>query len=250
MTMAARELLIVDDETLARERLERFVDELPGWTSVGSCGGGADAIRLVELKHPAVVLLDVRMPGMSGIEVARHLCCLDTPPAVIFTTAYDQYALEAFDSRAVGYLLKPVRRERLESALSHAARLTDVLLSDMSVNTRGFERRRHVAARARDELKLIPLEEILYFHAEQKYVSVHHGGGEDLIEDSLKQLEQEFPDLFVRIHRSILVAVAAIEALEKDAAGGYHVRLRGDSPTLAVSRRQVADLKSRLGAGR
>lgn len=248
--MAARDLLIVDDEALARERLERFVEELPDWTCVGSCAGGADAIRLVEQKHPAVVLLDVRMPGMSGIEVARHLSRLDASPAVIFTTAYDQYALDAFDSRAVGYLLKPVRRERLESALSHAARLTDALLSDISVNTRGFERRRHVASRSRGELRLISLDDILYFHAEQKYVSVHHSGGEDLIEESLKQLEQEFPDLFVRIHRAILVAVAAIEALEKDSAGGYHVRLRGDGQTLAVSRRQVAELKARLGAGR
>ena len=250
MTTAARKLLIVDDESLARERLERFVDELPDWTCVGSCAGGSDAIRQVEQQQPAVVLLDVRMPGMSGIEVARHLSRLPLPPAVIFTTAYDQYALEAFDSRAVGYLLKPVRRERLVSALAHAARLSDALLSDINANAPSFERRRHIAARTRDELKLIPLDEVLYFQAEQKYVSVYHTGGEDLIEDSLKQLEQEFPDLFVRIHRSVLVSVDAIEALEKDAVGGYHIRLRAIEQSLAVSRRQVSDLKSRLGGGR
>ena len=250
MTVAARRLLIVDDEAPARERLERLVDELPEWTSIGSCSGGAEAIRCVEQEDPAVVLLDIRMPGMSGIEVARHLSRLPTPPEVIFTTAYDKYALDAFDSHAVGYLLKPVRRERLESALSHAARLGDAFLSELSLKARGLERRRHVAARVRDELRLIPVSEISYLRAEQKYVSVHHAGGDDLIDESLKQLEEEFPDILVRIHRSILVTIDAIEALEKDEVGGYHVRLRGEGRTLAVSRRQVSDLKSRLGAKR
>lgn len=245
-----RQLLIVDDEPPARERLERLVQDLPGWKCLGTCASGAEAIRRVEQDKPAVVLLDIRMPGMSGVEAARHLSRLEAPPAVIFTTAYDQYALEAFDSRAVGYLLKPVRRERLESALEHAARLSDALLSDINQKTHGLERRRHVAARMRGELKLIPVSDIRFFHAEQKYVSVHHSGGEDLIEDALKQLEEEFPDLFVRIHRSMLVAVDAIEALEKDAAGGYHIRLRGQGATLAVSRRQVSELKDRLGARR
>ncbi|HEY5667306.1 MAG TPA: LytTR family DNA-binding domain-containing protein [Gammaproteobacteria bacterium] len=245
-----RSLLIVDDEAPARERLQRLVDALPEWKCVGVCGTGAEAIRHVEQQRPVVVLLDIRMPGMSGVEVARHLSRLESPPAVIFTTAYDEYALEAFDSRAVGYLLKPVRRERLESALEHAGRLSDALLSEINLRTRGFDQRRHVAARMRGELKLIPISEIRYFHAEQKYVSVHHAGGADLIEDSLKQLEEEFPDRFVRIHRSMLVAVDAIEALEKDAAGGYHVRLREVATTLPVSRRQVTELRDRLRARR
>jgi two-component system response regulator AlgR len=245
-----RSLLIVDDEAPARERLERIVAELDAWKCVGSCAAGAEAIRRVEQTGPAVVLLDIRMPAMSGIEVARHLSRLESPPAVIFTTAYDEYALEAFDSRAVGYLLKPVRRERLEGALEHAARLSDALLSELNLKTRGFNQRRHVAARLRGELKLIPIQDVRYFHAEQKYVSVHHAEGEDLIEDSLKQLEEEFPDRFARIHRSMLVAIDAIDALEKDAAGGYHVRLREEAGTLPVSRRQVSDLKSRLGARR
>lgn len=250
MTTAARQMLIVDDEAPARTRLEGLIDEIPEWTCIGSCSGGAEAISRVERDRPAVVLLDIRMPVMSGIEVARHLSRLATPPAVIFTTAYDQYALEAFDSRAVGYLLKPVRRERLESALAHAARLSDALLGSLNFKSRSLDQRQHIAARVRDELRLIPLGDIRFLKAEQKYVSVHHAGGEDLIEDSLKQLEQEFPELFVRIHRSVLVAVAAVEALEKDAAGGYHVRLRGNGPTLDVSRRQVSELKSRLGAKR
>ncbi len=250
MSGAGRALLIVDDEAPARDRLERLVAELPDWSCVGSCASGTEAIEQIERQRPAVVLLDIRMPGMGGIEVARHLARLPSPPAVIFTTAYDQYALEAFDSRAVGYVLKPVRRERLESALEHAARLTDAMLSELNRESAGFDKRRHIAARIRDELKLIPLDEILYFQAGQKYVSVHHAGGEHLIEDSLKQLEQEFPERFVRIHRSVLVAVTAIEALEKDAAGSWQVRLRGAGPALPVSRRQLTELKSRVGARR
>jgi two-component system response regulator AlgR len=169
---------------------------------------------------------------------------------VIFTTAFDQYALEAFDAHAVGYLLKPVRRERLAGALERAGLLTEAILGELSRSTRGLESRRHIAARVRDSLRLIPVAEVRYFEAEQKYVSVHHGGGIDLIEEPLRQLETEFPGRFVRIHRSLLVAVAAIEALEKDSAGGYHVRLRGDEAELPVSRRQVAELKARLTTGR
>lgn len=250
MSAPERKLLIVDDEAPARSRLESLVEELPGWSVLASCASGAEAIARIERERPAVVLLDIRMPAMSGIEVARHLSLLDSPPAVIFTTAYDEYALEAFDSHAVGYLLKPVRRERLEGALAHAARLSDAHLRELGRSTKGFERRRHIAARVRDELRLIPLGEIRLLKAEQKYVSVFHAGGEDLIEDSLRQLEEEFADLFVRIHRSMLVAIGAIETLEKDSAGGYHVRLRGMPDSLPVSRRQVTDLKERLGVKR
>lgn len=250
MNSTTRTVLIVDDEGPARDRLDSLVTELPGWSSIGSCSTGTEALAHIAREVPAVVLLDIRMPGISGIEVARHLARLDKPPAVIFTTAYDQYALEAFDSRAVGYLLKPVRRERLEGALQHAARLSDATLTDVGQAAKLESQRRHVATRVRDELRLIPVDSITHFRAEQKYVTVCHAGGEDLIEDSLNQLEQEFPERFVRIHRSVLVAVDAVEALEKDSGGGYHIRLRGQDTALPVSRRQVTGLKSRLGGGR
>ena len=250
MSVVERKLLIVDDEAPARSRLESIVAGLPGWSALESCASGTEAIARIERERPAVVLLDIRMPAMNGLEVARHLSRLDAPPAVIFTTAYDEYALEAFDSHAVAYLMKPVRRERLETALERAARLSDSLLSEISRSTPGVERRRHIAARVRDELRLIPIEEIRLLRADQKYVSVFHSGGEELIEESLRQLEQEFAELFVRIHRNALVAVAAIEALEKDETGGYHVRLRGFEGSLPVSRRQVTDLKVRIGVKR
>jgi two-component system response regulator AlgR len=153
--------------------------------------------------------------------------------------------LQAFESHAVGYLLKPVRRERLEDALKHASRLSSPQLRELATSEQPLAVRQHVAARVRDELKLIPVKDIRFFRAEQKYVTVRHGRGEDLIEESLRQLEDEFARDFVRVHRSLLVAVAQIEALERTVEG-YELRLRGEAEALPVSRRQVADLRKRL----
>jgi len=242
-------VLIVDDELPARERLQRLVDELPGFAVAGTCSNGADALPLVGKLDPAVVLLDIRMPGMTGIEVARHLGALAEPPAIVFTTAYDEYALEAFDARAVGYLLKPVRRERLAEALQHASRLSSPQLHGLATQTQPLAARQHVAARVRDELKLIPVKDIRYFRADQKYVTVRHTQGEDLIDESLRHLEEEFAKEFVRAHRSLLVAVAHVAALERSGEDGYALRLRGETEALPVSRRQIADLRKRL-AGR
>lgn len=241
-------VLIVDDEQPARDRLQRLVAELPGWAVTGACANGADALALVGKLQPSVVLLDIRMPGMSGIEVAQHLGTLEEPPAIVFTTAYDQYALQAFEAQAVGYLLKPVRRERLEEALKHASRVSSPQLRKLATPEQPLAARQHVAVRVRDELKLIPVKDIRFFRAEQKYITVKHGRGEDLIEESLRQLEEEFARDFVRVHRSLLVAVAHVEALERT-TDGYELRLRGDAAALPVSRRQVADLRKRL-AGR
>jgi two-component system, LytTR family, response regulator AlgR len=239
-------VLIVDDELPARERLQRLVAELPGYCVAGVCGSGADALALTSRLAPAVVLLDIRMPGMTGIEVARHLGALEHPPAVVFTTAYDEYALEAFDAHAVGYLLKPVRRERLEEALKVASRLSASQLHRLSTPAQPLSVRQHVAVRVRDELKLIPVKSIRYFEADQKYVTVRHTNGEDLLDEPLKQLEEEFAQDFVRAHRSLLVAIAHVETLERIGEDNYVLRLRGETETLAVSRRQVAELRRRL----
>jgi two-component system, LytTR family, response regulator AlgR len=200
----------------------------------------------VKSERPAVVLLDIRMPGMNGIEAARHLSALDPPPAVVFTTAYDEYALEAFESRAIGYLLKPVRKERLADALEHAARLTDPLLRELGKGDSAFSVRTHIAVRYRDEMRLIPVKQIQYFQADQKYVTVFHDDAEELIEEPLKSLEDEFSQSFVRAHRNLLVAIAHIDALERNADGSYELCLRGSNRRLKVSRRQVSDLKARL----
>jgi two-component system response regulator AlgR len=248
MSAASLSVLIVDDELPARERLQRLVGELPGWDVAGSCASGVDALSLVGRLNPAVLLLDIRMPGMTGIEVARHLSALEHPPAVVFTTAYDEYALQAFESHAVGYLLKPVRRERLEEALRHASRLRPPQLRQLAPPEQPLAARQHVAVRVRDELKLIAVKDIRLFRADQKYVTVCHAGGEELIDESLRQLAEEFERDFVRAHRSVLVGVAHIEALERT-GDGYALRLRGGGDLLPVSRRLLAELRKRL-AGR
>jgi len=241
-------VLIVDDEPPARERLERLVGELREWQVAGLCATGRDAIGMVNRLSPSVVLLDIRMPGMSGVETARHLATLPAPPAVVFTTAYDEYAMEAFDAQAVGYLLKPVRKERLEQALTHAARLSASQLREVSRAEQHAAQRQHIAARVREELRLIPVKDILYFRADQKYVTVRHTNGENLIDESLKLLAEEFSPEFLRIHRSLLVAVAHIEVLEKDSEGGHCARIRDHAARLPVSRRQLSELKRSLSA--
>jgi two-component system, LytTR family, response regulator AlgR len=239
-------VLIVDDEPPARERLRSMLAEGGEYEVAGEAGNGKSAIDLVDKLTPDVVLLDVRMPGIDGIEVARHLAALPEPPAVIFTTAFDEYALRAFDSDAVAYLLKPIRAEKLRAALAKAARLTRPQLRIVTTAARAPEHRLHIGARSRDGLKLIPIEEIFYFHADQKYTTVKHQHGEDLIEDSLKTLEEEFSASFVRIHRNALVNTRFLDRIARDATGQHFVHLRGVPEPLEVSRRMAGDLKDRF----
>ena len=197
-----------------------------------------------------MVLLDIRMPGMEGIEAAHHLNAMEPAPAVVFTTAYDEYAIDAFEARAIGYVLKPVRRSRLTGALKQAKRLAAATLSAAAADAGLETHRKHVCACMHGELKLIPVEDISAFRADQKYVSVDHDNGQDLIDDSLKSLEAEFGDRFVRIHRSALIAVDRIDRIEKNAEGKSRVVLREgsqvDNKELIISRRHVAEVKRRL----
>jgi len=241
-------VLIVDDEPLARERLRRFCEEdLSGYQVIAEASDGANAIREAQQHHPDVVLLDVRMPGMDGIEAARHLAEIEPAPAIIFTTAYDDYALDAFAVHAVGYLLKPVRRDKLEEALKAAAKPNAVQLAALRGDDSNKPRARsHISARVRGNLVLVKVDDILYFQADQKYITVRHAGGEVLIEEALKDLEEEFGDRFVRIHRNALVALDGIVALERDALGRTVVKLKGLSETLEVSRRHLPGLRATL----
>jgi len=246
-------VLIVDDEQPARERLRQLIDDIGRYEVVGDAGNGEQAIEMAARLGPDIVLLDIRMPGMDGIETAHHLNSMDPAPAVVFTTAYDEYAIAAFDARAIGYVLKPIRRSRLEAALEHAARLTGHALADLASSEGMASQRQHVCARVKDELRLIPVSDIRFFSADQKYTCVHHANGEDLIEDSLKSLEEEFRAGFVRIHRGALVRVDCIDRIEKDRGGKSRVVLRVGSPddgdTLIISRRHVADVRRRLKGG-
>lgn len=239
-------VLIVDDELPARERLKSLLTEMPGTEVVGEAANGHQSLQRVHELTPDVVLLDVRMPGMDGIEVARHLNELDEPPAVIFTTAFDEYAVNAFEAHAVGYLLKPIRKEKLAAALERASRLTRPQLQKVAAASNNDKRRTHIAARRREGLRLIPIEEIQYFLAEQKYTTVRHVNGEDLIEDSLRSLEEEFPETFVRIHRNALVGIRHLERIERSEDGQYFVRLRGCDAPLQVSRRMAGELRDRF----
>ncbi len=244
-------ILIVDDEPPARDRLRQLLEDTNAHQIVGEAGNGREALDVAAKTSPDVVLLDIRMPGMDGIETAHHLNKAAVPPAVVFTTAYDEYAIDAFEANAIGYVLKPIRLERLENALHQAARLTSEVLNDAGRKAGGSGRRQHICARLHDELKLIPVKDVLYFVADQKYVSVVHAGGRDLIEDSLKLLESEFKDTFVRIHRGAVIAVSAIETLKKDEDGRTRVILRecASDDELIVSRRHIADVKRRLKQG-
>ncbi len=241
-------LLIVDDETLARERLRRLCEESGLALQVtGEAADGASAVQMAAELHPDVVLLDVRMPGMDGIEAARHLSRLESPPAIIFTTAYDEYALEAFDVHAIGYLLKPVRKEKLAETLQLAQRLNPGQLLAIGRDAHAPAARQYISARVRGNVVLVPVSEVLYFQADQKYITVRHLHGEVLIEESLKDLEQEFGDRFVRIHRNALVALSAIAALERDALGRTVVAFRnGISDRLEISRRHLPDVRARV----
>ncbi len=239
-------LLIVDDEPPARDRLRRLLAEIEDCEVVAEAANGEEALSVCGDLKPDVVLLDVRMPGLSGIQVARHIDSLEDPPAVIFTTAYDQYAVDAFETEAVGYLLKPVRKEKLAHALRHAARISPSRLQKVAESARIEHKREQICARLGEQLRLIPVPDIYFFLADQKYVTVKHKGGENLIDESLKSLAEEFSPDFLRIHRNALVAEKYISAVERTDAGQYVVRMRECGTVLEVSRRHAAELLRRI----
>ena len=241
-------ILIVDDEPLARRRLSSQIADLGAGDVVGEADNGITALAEVAARQPDVVLLDVRMPGMDGLETARHLRRLPAPPVIIFTTAYDEHALAAFESQALDYLLKPVRSERLREALRRAE-MFSAGREVMSVPRIPLGRRRHVSAIVGGTLRLMPIADVIYFQADQGYVSAVAADSQLLIEDSLRALEDEFVDEFVRIHRNALVQRAHVRALDKDTSGNVVVVLNGRSERLMVSRRLLGQVRKRLRSG-
>lgn len=239
-------ILIADDEALARRRLRGLCEALPDCEVMAEAADGLEVLRRCERQTPDLVLLDIRMPGMDGLEVAHHLSRLSRPPAVVFTTAYDEHALAAFEAQAVDYLLKPVRGERLQQALDKARRLNPAQLDGLAGTAPQKARRNYISVQIGGQLELIPVNDILFFQAGDKYVTVHYRGGEQVIEESLKSLQQELGERFIRVHRNALVAKDAIEALERRPVGRHVVRLRGDETRLEVSRRQLPDVKDWL----
>lgn len=240
-------VLIADDEAPARERLAQLITDLGGHRVVGGARNGEEAVRLAEALRPDVVLMDIRMPGMDGLQAASHIASRESPPAVIFVTAYGEHALEAFDARGVDYLVKPVRINRLEQALTKARQLNRAQLEALEAQRQPeASAETHLLCRRRGNLELIALADIYFLQAEHKYVTVRHAGGEDLIEDSLRTLEETFPRHFVRIHRNALVARDRLTGLEKDMDGRRYAMIRGLNERLEVSRRHVAELRRLL----
>jgi two-component system, LytTR family, response regulator AlgR len=248
-------ILLVDDEPLARSRLRELLADLAiqfATEVVGEAGNGLAALQFLRGHAVDVVLADIRMPGMDGIELAGHLGACEHPPAVIFTTAYDNYAVQAFDLNALDYLLKPVRAQRLLTALQkvHAGPLPDpALLAGIGRVVRGGGRT-HLSCHERGRLLLVPVAEVLYFKADTKYVTARTVAREYLLDEALTHLEGEFAERFMRLHRAVLVAKAALAGFEKAAgddveAYGWAL-LRGVPDKLPVSRRQWAPAKAAL----
>lgn len=242
-------ILIVDDEAPARRRLRDVLADCADQIAVdivGEARNGIEALSLVQQHTVDTLLLDIRMPGMDGLECASHLNRLDAPPAIIFSTAYDAYACQAFDLNAVDYLLKPVRADRLVRALSRAHSLNAATLEVLrEVQPKA---RTHLSINEKGRIVLIPVEDILYLKAELKYVTVRTPAREFLIEESLTRLETEFEDSFLRIHRNCLVARARIREIGKlpGEEDGHFLRLDGLDERLMVSRRQYSALREKL----
>ena len=233
-------IFIADDEEPARERLKELLSDIAGEVPsavVGEARNGLEAIERMPQSGAEVLLLDIQMPGMGGLEVARHLASLEKPPTVVFVTAHDRHAVEAFELNALDYLLKPVRAERLAAALKKTSVPNREQLAQASQVAREY-----LSVAERNRIVLLPVREIIFLRAEQKYVTVRTSSREHLIEEPLVSLEREFAATFVRIHRNCLVSRAAIRGFER--AGGpeeephWQVVLEGLEERLPVSRRQ------------
>jgi len=245
MTLAGSEaarILIADDEAPARARLRDLLDDCRDrfpLVIVDEARNGREALEVVNREKIDIVLLDIRMPEIDGMEAARHIAGMAEPPAIIFTTAFDSYALKAFEVNAIDYLLKPVRLERLLGALGKTRAGPPVTRA--ALDAAANQPRRHLSVHERGKIILVPLTDILYLRAELKYVTVRTAEREFLVEESLTYLEEEFADAFVRVHRSCLVARPAIGGFERsaeDGESGWAVVIKATGEKLPVSRRQ------------
>lgn len=243
-------VLIVDDEAMARSRLRDLLgdiaEEYPTRV-VGMVANGAEALRMIGQEQVDLVLADIRMPVMDGVEFARELALRPDPPGVIFTTAYDEYAVTAFDVEAVDYLVKPVRAGRLAAALARFRRSRGAEQGPDAVTGDG---RKHFSVTERGRILLVAVDDVRYLKAEMKYVTAFTAERDYVLDESLVQLEEEFGDRFLRIHRNCLVARAAIVGVEREgeADGEPHwaVLLAGVSERLPISRRQWPTVKATL----
>jgi two-component system response regulator AlgR len=243
-------ILIADDEPLARQRLQHIVNEINNDYVVSEAANGLEVIERVNQFDPDVVLMDIRMPGMDGLEAAQHLASLESPPAVIFTTAYDEYALQAFSANAIDYLLKPLRKQQLKASLHSCRKLNKMQLEQLFLTNQKQPLRTHISTQVGGNIFLIPVSDIVAFYAEHKYVSIKYYKQqvltETVIEDTLKSLQREFSRLFIRIHRNALVKRDQIEALQKQHDGRVLLKLKGIDAGFEVSRRHLAQVRKAI----
>ncbi len=237
-------VLIVDDEQLARQRLRHMLSGM-GEQVVGEAATGEQALQQTQNSSPDLVLMDIRMPGMDGLEAAGYINQMDNPPAIIFTTAYTDHALQAFETHAIDYLLKPIKQDRLANAINAAKRLTRIQIQRLRNEEMG-EARNRICVKSRGALELVPIDEIIYFKADQKYVTLKTDDHEYLIEESLKALEEEFASSFVRIHRNALISEKHIAGLSKNEAGHQCIVLNDTNDVLEISRRHLPSIRKKL----
>lgn len=228
-------ILIADDEPLARTRLAALLRDCAGAEVVASVGDGDAALAACATAHPDLLLLDIAMPGLDGLGVARRLAALADPPQLVFCTAYEEHALAAYELRAADYLLKPVRLERLREALARAGALRQ--------RARPAET---LVAQAHGASVKIPFADILFLSADEKYVTVQRAAGEALSEQSLKAIEEAHPERFVRVHRACLIPVERLLGLRRDADGSVHALIAGSDATPEVSRRNLSAVRKLL----
>lgn len=232
-------VLIVDDEPLARARMAALLGECAGVEVVGNVGDGEAALAALGELQPDALLLDINMPGIDGVALAQRLAGR-ARPQVIFCTAYEAHALKAFELGAADYLLKPVRLERLRDALQRAQRrLTDA----------PHEPAAYLHGRLRGEQVRIALDEVICLLADEKYVVVQHRRGELLIEESLRQLEEAYPDQLIRLHRNCLVPPPRLLGLKTLADGRVLARLDGSELSPEISRRNLPAVRKLLRLG-
>ena len=239
-------ILVVDDEDLARRRMVSLIEELgEPYEVVGEAANGEEALAGFQRHGADLVLMDIRMPGMDGLQAAQRLAEVEAPPAVVFTTAYEEHALQAFEAAAQDYLLKPVRRERLREALKRSQRLTRSQVRIMAEEQASPKLR----ASFRGGLTTVPLDQVIYLRADSKYVVARHAEGELLLEDSLKNLQERYADWLLRIHRNALVARRCLAGLEKGRDGVCRAVLQGCEETLEISRRHLPEVRRILRGG-
>ncbi|MEW6690906.1 MAG: LytTR family DNA-binding domain-containing protein [Pseudomonadota bacterium] len=238
-------IYIADDEAPARARLKELLADIGAQVPcvvVGEAGNGLEVIEALPASGAQLLLLDIQMPGMGGLELARHLAALESAPAVVFVTAHDRHALQAFELNALDYLMKPVRAERLAAALAKARRAGAPSREQLARAAGGA--REYFSVAERNRIVLVPVGEVVYLKAELKYVTLRTRSAEHLIEEPLVAIEREFGERFVRVHRNCLVARAAIRGFERDTGGAggeeahWSVVLEGVAERLPVSRRQ------------